>query len=299
MNVQSIEPTIRLLALEPGIPGYDRFFATYLLSGEKNAIVDVGPAAALPSLLSALADLGMSPGDVDYIVLTHIHIDHSGGIGAAAREMRRARVVAHDRALRHLIDPTKLWEASQRTLGDLAIEYGRPEPVPEDRMQSAAGLTTLDLGRGLVFDVLLTPGHAPHHLSLFEPSNRMLIAGEAAGVCIDGTVRLSTPPPFDLEETLASIDMLAGLEPERICYAHFGCYDDGVSLLNVARERLLSWHSAVARAVEAEMHPEDILIALREQDSSLDYLSTLGPEEYQRERKMLVNSIIGLSGQPR
>ena len=297
MEVHSITPTLKLIALQPGIPGYDRFFGAYVFRGERNAIVDVGPATAMPSLITALADLGLSPTEIDYIVLTHIHIDHSGGVGAAVRQMGRAKVVAHSRARPHLIDPTRLWEASLKTLGDLATRYGIVEPVPEDRIVSAADNMKLDLGEGLELDVILTPGHASHHLSLFDRASSVLIAGEAAGVCIDGTIRVSTPPPFAFEEALSSIDRLIALGPEKVCYAHFGCYDDGPHLLNLARERLVSWRDAVAIAVKAGKTPDEIFAALKQEDRSLDYLATLDQDAYAREHKMLVNSIIGLSGQ--
>ena len=104
----------------------------YLFSGEKNALVDIGPAVATPNLLSALTRVGMNPEDIDYIVLTHIHIDHAGGVGTAIKKLTNAKVLAHSRARSHLIDPTPLWKASLKTLGDLAVKYGTFEPVPQD-----------------------------------------------------------------------------------------------------------------------------------------------------------------------
>ncbi len=189
-----------------------------------------------------------APSEIDYIILTHIHIDHAGGAGTALRDMPRAKVLAHSQALRHLVDPTKLWEASLKTLGDLALQYGRIEPVPEDRVAAATDLMTIDLGRGLVLEVHLTPGHAAHHLSLFDRKNGILIAGEAAGVCVNGAVRMATPPPFRLDETLSSIDRLISLEPKTLCYGHFGCYGDAVERLRLARSKLLTWHEIVGSA---------------------------------------------------
>lgn len=265
------------------------------MCGERNAIIDVGPKAAIPNLLSLLAKLDMSPEEIDYIVLTHIHIDHAGGIGTAAREMSRARVIAHSRARSHLIDPTRLWEASLKTLGDMALQYGNIEPVPEDRVVVATDLMKLDLGGGLVLEIYLTPGHAPHHLSLFDGASGVLIAGEAAGVCIEGAIRLATPPPFRLEETLSSIDRLIALEPQRLCYGHFGCYDNASERLKFIRQKLLEWHEIVNSAARAGKKPEDILLMLRGKDESLDYLNSLGRDEYSREQALLINSINGLS----
>ena len=295
MEIHAITPTLRLLNLQPPIPGYKRFIGAYLFSGEKNAIIDVGPTAAIPNLLSALTEAGMSPKEIDYIVLTHIHIDHAGGVGTAIKELSNAKVLAHSRARSHLIDPTMLWKGSLKTLGDLALKYGPIEAVPEDRIVVATDQMKLDLGHGLALEIHLTPGHAAHHLSIFDRASGVLIAGEAAGVCIDGMVRLATPPPFKLEETLSSIDKLIALQPQRLCYGHFGCYDNGLERLKLYREKLLAWYETVNSAARAGKNPEDILQLLREKDKSLAYLDGLDRDEYNREFVLLVNTINGLA----
>ena len=295
IEIHTISPTLKLIDLQPPIPGYERFIGAYLFCGERKAIVDPGPKSAIPNLLSALAGLNISPKAIDYVILTHIHIDHAGGAGTALREMPRAKVLAHSQALRHLIDPAKLWEASLKTLGDLALQYGRIEPVLEDRMAEATDLMTIGLGPSQVLEVHLTPGHAPHHLSLFERKNGILLAGEAAGACINGAVRLATPPPFKLEEMLSSIDRLISLEPKTLCYGHFGCYGNAVERLRLARSKLLTWHEIVGLAVREGKDQEQILLLLREKDQSLDYLGGLDQPTYIREHTFLLNSINGLS----
>ena len=296
MEIYNITPNLKLLNLQPPIPGYGKFIGAYLFCGEKNAVIDVGPKAAIPNLLHALTELNLSPNEIDYIILTHIHIDHAGGVGTAAREMSRAKVLAHSRAVPHLVDPTMLWQNSLKTLGELAIEYGEIEPVPEHRIIAATDQMELDLGSGLTLEIYLTPGHAPHHISIFDKSNGVLIAGEAAGVCAEGTIRPTTPPPFKLEETLSSIDKLIKLKPQKLCYGHFGCYDNGVERLKAYRQKLLDWHKTVGAAAKAGKAPEDILILLREKDKSLSYLDHLDRDEYTREFILLINSIKGLAG---
>jgi len=208
--------------------------------------------------------------------------------------MPRARVLAHSQALRHLVDPTKLWEASLKTLGDLPLQYGSIEPVPEDRVAAATDLMNIPLGEGLNLEVHLTPGHAPHHLSLFDRKNGVLIAGEAAGVCVNGAIRMATPPPFKLEETLSSIDRLIALEPKTLCYGHFGCYGNAVERLWLARSKLLTWYEIVGSATREGRNAEEILVLLRGKDRDLDYLDSLGPDAYRREHDLLVNTINGL-----
>ncbi|MDM8000394.1 MAG: MBL fold metallo-hydrolase [Dehalococcoidia bacterium] len=262
--------------------------------GEKKAIIDPGPRSAMPNLLFALTKLGIGPAEIDLVILTHIHLDHAGGVGSALRHMPRARVLAHNQALKHLADPAKLWQASVKTLGDLALQYGDVEPVPEDRLVAADDLMAIDLGAGQNLEVHLTPGHAAHHLSLFDRRDGILIAGEAAGVCIDGAVRVATPPPFRLEETLSSIDRLIPLEPETICYAHFGAYGGAVGRLRLARSKLLSWYKIVGAASREGRTPEEILGLLRQNDADLDYLDSLDRYTYGREHDMLINTINGL-----
>jgi len=296
MEIYNITPNLKLLNLQPPIPGYGKFIGAYLFCGEKNAIIDVGPKAAIPNLLRALAELNLSPDEIDYIVLTHIHIDHAGGAGTAAREISKAKVLAHSRAIPHLVDPAMLWQTSLKTLGELAVKYGEIEPVPEHRIIAATDRMKLDLGRGLTLEIYLTPGHATHHLSIFDRASGVLIAGEAAGVCIEGTVRPPTPPPFKLEENLSSIDKLISLKPQKLCYIHFGCYDNAGERLKAYRQKLIDWHKTVGAAARDGKSPEEILQLLRKEDNSLSYLDQLDRDEYAREFALLINSIKGLAG---
>src|SRR4030043_568385 len=296
MEIYAITPTLKLLNLQPPIPGYGKFIGAYLFQGEKNAIIDVGPKAAIPNLLQALTELNLSPGEIDYIVLTHIHIDHAGGVGTALREMSNATVLAHTRPIPHLVDPTILWQNSLKTLGELAIKYGEIEPVPEHRILAVTDQMKLNLGNDLTLEIYLTPGHATHHLSIFDRANGVLIAGEAAGVCIEGNVRPATPPPFKLEETLASTDKLMNLESEKMCYGHFGCYDRAGERLKAYRQKLIDWHKIVGAAANSGKNPEEILTLLRQKDNSLSYLDHLDRDEYPRAFALLINNIKGLAG---
>jgi glyoxylase-like metal-dependent hydrolase (beta-lactamase superfamily II) len=298
MEIYDITPNHKLINLQPPIPGYGRFLAAHLFYGERMALVDVGPRVAIPNLLNSLRGQGISPQQIDYIILTHIHIDHAGGAGTAIRDMSKAKVVAHKRAIAHLVDPAVLWKASLETLGELAIKYGSIEPVPEDRIVVAADQTKLDLGHGLVLEIYLTPGHAPHHLSLYDRKNGVLIAGEAAGVCVNGRIRPATPPPFKLEEYLSSIDRLIELEPRKLCYGHLGCYDNAVEKLRLIRKKLLTWYQIVNLAANAGKNQEEIFALLRERDVDLDYMNTLSNDEYKREYVLIINSIKGLHELP-
>lgn len=295
-EILTVTPNIRLLQLQPPIPGYNRFIGPYLISGEKNAVVDIGPTAAIPFLLSALNKAAIDPENISYILFTHIHIDHAGGVGGAIRALPNAKVLAHSRAHAHLINPAALWESSLKVLGDYAVKSGPIEPVPEDRLIDASDGMKLDLGHDLIMEVYLTPGHAVHHLSFFERSNGILFTGEAAGVCIDGNMRVATPPPFKLGVTLSSIDKLIALKPRKLCYSHFGCYDNGLDRLKMYRKKLVEWYGIINSLTSIGKTPEEILKALREKDRDLAYLDELDRDVYSREISLLTNSIRGMAG---
>ena len=244
----------------------------------------------------ALAELNISPEKIDYIVLTHIHIDHAGGLGAALKQMVNASVIVHESGINHLVDPAMLWEASVKTMGDTAIKYGEPEPVPRDRLTAATDGMKVDLGQGTVLEIYLTPGHALHHMSIYDRASEVLIAGEAAGTCSNGFIRPSTPPPFKLEIALASIDKLLALKPQKMCYGHFGCYDHAVERLQSMKQKLLDWYDIVRSAVKAGGNAEDILTLLKEKDLDLYYLAGLDNDTYTKECSALIRSIKGIMG---
>ncbi len=295
-EILTVAPNVKLLHLHPPIPGYDKFIGPYLISGTKNALVDTGPSAAMPSLLYALNKINMDSKDIDYVVFTHIHIDHAGNAGDVARELPNARIVAHSRAHEHLINPIVLWQASLKVLGDYAIKSGPIEPVPEDRIVDAADHMKLDLGNGLILEIYLTPGHSVHHLSLFDRAGGMLLAGEAAGVCINGVIRLATPPPFKLDVTLSSVDKLIELKPVKLCYSHFGCYNKALDRLELYKTKVLEWYEIITSAARTSNNPEQILKVLRDKDKDLDYLDNLDSDVYSRELSLIINSIRGIAG---
>lgn len=250
----------------------------------------------MPGLLAALDGAGVKPEAVDYIILTHIHIDHAGGTGTLLKSLPNAAVLAHSRAKSHLIDPTKLWEASQKTLGDLALHYGQIGPVPAQGIMVAEEGMKIHLGQDMELEVILTPGHATHHLCLFNGASGLLFAGEAAGVCINGYVRPATPASFDMDVTLASLDKLMALKLGSLCYGHFGCYGDGLKRLKSYRDKLLRWHEVVNSQVRKGTDPGEILPILRGLDGDLGYLDKLDKAEYEREHELIGNTIYGLAG---
>lgn len=293
-RVYEISSGLKYLASSPPVPGYQNFIGTYLLCGDKKALFDVGPRVAIPGLLSALSQAGVSPDEIDYIILSHIHIDHAGGTGTAIGAMKNARVVVHERGRSHLVDPTALWKSSVEVLGQAAINYGSYEPVPDSRIIPAEEGMKIDLGKGMVLEIYLTPGHAAHHLSVFDRKRGVLLAGDSAGVCLNGFLRLNTPPQFRIGEYMKSLDKMAALRPDKLGYAHFGCYDNAIKRLDDIRKKIYSCYEIAQSAVKEGKTDEEIVHIIRDKDKTLDVLDKMDKDTYEMEYLLLLNSVQGL-----
>ena len=229
---------IELLCYEPGIYAFDAGYlqpglaAIYLLVERgRAAVVDTATNACLPRALDALRSLGLSPASVDYVFLTHVHLDHAGGAGAMMQAFPEARLVVHPRGARHMADPAPLFAAVQAVYGETQARrlYGTLLPVPADRILAAADGQTLDLG-GRTLVCLDTPGHARHHLSLLDTRSGGIFTGEAFGISLrelDVDSRPSilpaiAPTQFDPAAMRASVERLLSCQPPALYLAHFG-----------------------------------------------------------------------------
>ncbi|MBA7671691.1 Hydroxyacylglutathione hydrolase [subsurface metagenome] len=222
-------------------------------------------------------------------------MDHVGGIGKAIKQMPNATVVVHRKGKPHLVDPAKLWEGSQQTLGELALKYGPIEPVPPDRILIAEDGMKINLGE-VEIEVLSTPGHAPHHLSFLDRNEGRLFVGEAAGSYTEGVdaVRPATPPPsFNLEQALSSLDKLIRLAPRSLCYAHFGCAAGALDRLRYYKQQLILWGSLIADHLEEEASWQDMCNEIQRRDDVLARINTLPSEQCRREFYFIKNSIRG------
>ncbi|MGZ4105932.1 MAG: MBL fold metallo-hydrolase [Tumebacillaceae bacterium] len=204
---------------------------SYVIRGEKNAIVDVGSSHARERILEAIAEIGLTPEQIDYVIVTHIHLDHSGGVGYLLPLLPNATVVCHPRAARHLIDPSRLIAGATAVYGDLEPIFGQILPVPEERVLIREDGETIDLGQGHLLTFYDTPGHARHHFSIHDAGSNGIFTGDTVGIryvpeltgwdfiCMFPS---SSPSEFDLAAVHTSIERLQQLGAERIYHAHFG-----------------------------------------------------------------------------
>ncbi|MFA9440692.1 MBL fold metallo-hydrolase [Uliginosibacterium sp. sgz301328] len=211
------------------------FDASYLIvENGRAAFVDTGTALAVPRLLEALESRGLSVKAVDWVILTHVHLDHAGGAGALMQHLPNAQLVVHPRGARHMIDPTALTAGATAVYGEAAMRetYGELVPVPADRVIEAPDGHVVELaGRRIV--CLDTPGHARHHNCMFDARSRAVFAGDTFGIsyretdCADGAFVIPTTSPvqFDPDALKASIARLVGLSAEAVYLTHFGRVD--------------------------------------------------------------------------
>ncbi len=197
----------------------------YFIADEKSALIETGPAAIADSVLATIEGLGYEPSSISYICLSHIHLDHAGGAGYLAERLPGARVIVHDKVTHHLADPSRLIEGTAGAFGpDFAWEYGPILAVPEGQILPVQGGECFSLGQREL-KVVHAPGHAPHHLCFYEPSERWLFCGDALGVYFpDSDILLPSvaPPVFDLELMLDTAEQLLALSPTVLFYPHYG-----------------------------------------------------------------------------
>lgn len=276
---------------QPTLEGFRQFISSWLYRGDGfTLLVDPGPLSTIPRLTAELRRRGVTR--LDYVLLTHIHIDHAGGTGALLREYPEATVVCHPDGIRHLVAPAKLWEGSRKVLGPLADTYGEIVPVPAERI----GFTEQVGPTGV--RVFLTPGHAQHHCSYLLDD--LLFGGEVAGVrcpLADGIfMRPATPPRFILQVALDSLDRMIALAPRAMVFAHYGLVETALDHLRLARRQLTLWVKGVAATAAADpAGREAALVAwLLEHDAQYRNVSRLPADIQARERYFLGNTLRGM-----
>lgn len=227
-----------LLPYDDGVYGIDtgfhrpRFDAAYLIVHQgRAAFVDTGTNHSVPRLLGALEAVGLSPADVDFVIPTHVHLDHAGGAGLLMQQLPAARLVVHPRGARHMIDPAALYQGALAVYGQAEMDrsYGTLQPVPAERVLQTHDGFTLDLnGRPLLF--IDTPGHARHHHCIWDEASGGWFTGDTFGLSYrefdtaEGpwVLPTSTPVQFEPEALKQSIGRLLAMQPRWMYLTHFG-----------------------------------------------------------------------------
>lgn len=228
--------------VEPGVA------SMYLLrENDRVAIIETGTSHCVPTVLELLQQWGLSADAVDYVIPTHVHLDHAGGAGALIQACPNAKLVVHPRGARHMIDPTKLIEGTIAVYGEVLFKqlYGELIPVPAERVIEAPDNFELDLsGRTLKF--LDTPGHARHHFCIYDAQSNGFFTGDTFGLCYPDLetdsgpflIATTTPVQFEPEAMVSSIDRMLTFNPDVMYLTHFGPLKPEPALVNDLKDSL-------------------------------------------------------------
>ena len=269
----SQEPAITPLGddvyeIDTRMAGYTGITAGYLILGERPCLVEPGTAGSAPIVRDALTSLGVGPADLATVVVTHIHLDHAGGVGDIARSYPDAEIVVHEKGARHLAEPERLMRSARMVYGDLLDTlFGELKPTDATRIRAVEETGRIDLGGGRRLESHYSPGHAKHHVGLQDSLTGDLYVGDAAGIYIPETadVRPATPPPdFDLETALASLDKFKGLRPGRLLFAHYGPVTAVDETLERSAEELRIWVETVREAHEEGLDLDHAVAMVRD-----------------------------------
>ncbi|MBN1189517.1 MAG: MBL fold metallo-hydrolase [Dehalococcoidales bacterium] len=249
-NVKEVASNI--FSIDNRLYSIPRAGAVYFLVEDRKALIDPGPSTSIPAVIEGLHSLGYEGDDIDYIIITHIHLDHSGGAGSIIRQMPNAGIVAHQRAVRHLIDPSKLVVSAGDAQGQVAVRRnGEVLPVEAGRIRPAADGDTIALSDGQVLTFMETPGHATHELCIRESRHNGVFVGDAVGHYVEGMdvmIPVTPPPSFDLELYIKSLNRLKEINPDAIYFAHSGVGHECLDLLRLAENKLIERDRVIASA---------------------------------------------------
>jgi glyoxylase-like metal-dependent hydrolase (beta-lactamase superfamily II) len=246
-----------------------RFDAAYLVvESGRAAFIDTGTNHSVPRLLAALAACGLAPDAVDFVIATHVHLDHAGGAGLLMRHLPEAKLVVHPRGARHLIDPIHLVKGATAVYGAEEVErsYGTLVGIPAERVvQTTDGMTLELAGRPLHF--IDTPGHAMHHHCIWDEASRGFFTGDTFGLSYrefdtdqgPWVMPTTTPVQFQPEALRRSVERMAAYLPDQLYVTHYGRVGD-VPRLAALFLRQLAEMVGLAKAVPAGAARQDALM---------------------------------------
>jgi len=239
--------------------GAENLSCSYLVHAAQPALIETGPATVFETVRDELTTRQIEPA---HVVLTHIHLDHGGGVGHVAELFPAATIWVHEVGARHVADPERLVASARRLFGaSLDTLYGEPRPVGADRIHAMEDGTVIGLG-DRELRVLYTPGHARHEVTLHDSDSGAAFVGDTAGVCYgDDWQKPATPPPeFDLDAALDSIKRVQDLRPSTICFTHFGPARE--AFLERAAADLRDWDGILRPLAERGASEDEMVTAI-------------------------------------
>jgi len=243
--------------------------AAYLVSGKERALIDMGYRSSAQTVINDLEHNGIRTDGIDYLLPTHVHLDHSGGCGTLADKYVNASIRVHPKGLSHLADPTRLWEGAGELFGPRLMEqFGKPQPINRNRLREVNDNEEISLGRGLTLRALWTPGHASHHLSYELEGTGTIATGDAVGIIYPNfPVLVPTTPPtsFNLRLAVTSLERIKETRPARILAPHYGVMDDATNLIADNIRSLNDWDVKIRSMLKDGVLQEQIVRVLTDE----------------------------------
>jgi len=224
MMVELKEVADRIYLFETWLSVMTSPFTVYLIKESEGVVIEPGPAALVPRIQEAMTQLGMK--DLAYIMPTHIHVDHAGGAGKLAQLFSKAKVLVHPAGVKHVVNPARLIESTKTVFGeDFEAGFGPILPVPESQIKAVEDGEIIKVGTREL-QIIYAPGHAPHHMVIFDRSVKGIFCGEALGLPggKDKQIPLPAvaPPSFDQETYIQTMEKLRKLNARILFYSHGG-----------------------------------------------------------------------------
>ena len=253
-----------VIEIDTLLGGWERVTAGYLMEGSAPVLVETGSQSSVPVLLAALEKIGVGPGELAGVAVTHIHLDHAGGVGDVARAFPSATVYVHEKGARHLADPTRLIDSASRVYGPLLDSlYGRIDPTAAERLHVVADGEEIAVGPDRTLVAVDSPGHAKHHVGFHDSLSGVLFAGDAVGVKLpDGGVLRPGDPTTRLRPGPGpqSLEKFAARRPRPSPWPTTGCSEPD-ELLAEADATLRQWAETAEPAYRDGVDIADALAA--------------------------------------
>lgn len=244
--------------------------ASYYLPGEAPTLIETSAAPSIPFLLQGLDRRNIDRASIKYVIVTHIHLDHAGGVGLLMESLPNATVIVHPRGLRHLIDPTRLIDSAKTVYGEQFDALFDPiKPVPEDRIRSVEDGETLSIGENRTLTFYDTPGHSNHHLAIHDSLTNSIFTGDTLGTLyptrFTGGSELvlpsTSPTQFDPNQMMTSMKRVRELAPDRIYFGHYGYSDEPDHVYHSLSEWLNRFIRISERIYDKhKAEPNDVLV---------------------------------------
>jgi glyoxylase-like metal-dependent hydrolase (beta-lactamase superfamily II) len=251
--------------------GSPKILCSYLVLDEKVSVIDCGPSVVIEELLALVDGCGVRRDEIDYLLLTHVHIDHAGGTSRFLEKCKKAKAFVPRRGYKHLLDPEILNRSAKPILGKQVFNYwGKVDPVHASRLAAVDDEQTVSLGKRAMKYIEAT-GHAPHHDILYEAKDSILFAADALGIFDDKLADLrnptSPPPSFDLDQALKDIAMIQKLEADLVCLPHFKVVKPDMSFYEDVRTLYETWQEKIGGYIlKKGMDMDSIIDARAKQD---------------------------------